>query len=278
MRTDLKDVVRRAILRTIHKSGIRQSDRKIAEEAQAYWGNTDQNNFRSNSHWRGDLGLSDEVWLELGKPHVCLLRNHLKIAGLKQPLRRIVEWGCGGGANAIHFAKEAHEYVGVDVSDASLAECQRNLNEVGYENFVPVLIEVAQPEDAVDAIHEACDLFLCTYVFELIPSPEYGQRLLKIAHHLLHPGGLAIIQIKYETHESHTRTRRWGYRSNIANMTTYPIEVFWQLTEEVGFKPQSVSLRPKDDLVHDERYAYFVLEKPKVRGPTTACELSEDCQ
>lgn len=86
-----------------------------------------------------------------------------------------------------------------------------------------------------------------------------------IAHRLLRPGGVALIQIKYETKESRTKPRRWGYRANLANMTTYPIDRFWELAAEVGFKPKALKLQPKQPLVNDERYAYFLLERPRAQ-------------
>jgi hypothetical protein len=76
-------------------------------------------------------------------------------------------------------------------------------------------------------------------------------------------GSIALIQIKYETHESRTKAPRWGYCTNLANMTTYPIDRFWELAVEAGFRPKAVSLQPKQPLINDERYAYFLLEKMK---------------
>lgn len=263
MSAAVRRIVTNLIIGAIQKSGLKQSEQVIAKDAQRYWENANQNNFRSNSHWRGDQGLEDEIWFELGKSHLSLLQEHLKAAGRSKPLDRVLEWGCGGGANAVHFARIASEFVGVEVSQDSLVECRKALDEIGYHGFIPVQIDVSDPEKAVDGLEATCDVFLCTYVFELIPSPEYGERLLKIALRLLRPGGIGFIQIKYETLASNTRGRRWSYRRNLANMTTYPIDRFWQLTEDLGFLPKSVVLRPTDRLVKDERYAYFIVEKPK---------------
>ena len=182
--------------------------------------------------------------------------------GLEQPAKRVVEWGCGGGANAVHFAREAEQFVGVDVSQASLDECGRQLNGEGLgDRWTPVLADVENPEAAAARI-EPCDLFLCVYVFELIPGPEYGERLLRIARDRLHPGGMALVQIKYATDDWRTRPRRWAYKLNLANTTTFRIEAFWQLAENCGLTPRAVTLVPEDRLVGDERYAYFLLMKP----------------
>lgn len=43
-------------------------------------------------------------------------------------------------------------------------------------------------------------------------------------------------------------------------MTAYRIEEFWELAERVGFVPELLELRPRDEL--DQRYAYFTLRRP----------------
>ena len=67
----------------------------------------------------------------------------------------------------------------------------------GLNNFRPILVGAKNPEVALAEMPGPCDLFLSTYVFELIPYPEYGVRLLKIARNMLAPAGIAVIQIKY---------------------------------------------------------------------------------
>jgi hypothetical protein len=67
----------------------------------------------------------------------------------------------------------------------------------GLRNFTEILIDASNPEASLARIKAPCDLFLSTYVFELLPCPEYGLRVLKIAHDLLAPDGMAIVQVKY---------------------------------------------------------------------------------
>lgn len=258
---NIQSLVSSVVRRGVRLSGLHQSENKIASDSQEYWSNAGECEFRTNSHWRGEGGLPDDTWDALGRIHMRLFDDLIGLTQLKKPLDRIVEWGCGGGANAIHFAKFTRQFIGVDVSQASLDECARNVAGVGCNNFVPVHVDVSRPEAATKLINGSCDLFLCTYVFELIPSPEYGVRLLSVARELLRPGGVALIQIKYQTVEARTRERRWGYRANLANMTTYPIHTFWELAEAVGLVPKAVTLQPKQPLVNEERYAYFLLTR-----------------
>ncbi len=244
--------------------GYRQSEDNLIEQSSKFWNETESSHYQSHSHWRGDDGISAEVWLELGKQHLCLFETFLKISGLETPFQRIVEWGCGGGSNAIHFAKMAHQYFGVDVSQASLSQCNRVLQDAGINNFLPIQINLAMPEEAAELIPKPCDFFLCTYVFELVPSQAYGKRIVDIAFRLLRPGGFAMIQIKYSTDEARTKSRMWGYKYNAANMTTYPIDRFWEITRAAGFEPLAVTIQPRQELVGDERYAYFFLRRPQV--------------
>lgn len=262
MRAIAAQILRRAGYGLLERAPVRQSDRSRAREAQRYWEDVNQQAFHSNSHWKGDKGISEDIWWQLGKAHIQLLRDHLKMQDKFLPVGRVIEWGCGGGANAVHFAPAAGTFVGVDISEASLAECKAVLHGAGCDNFLPVLTDVSDPENSIGSLIGTADVFLCTYVFELLPSQDFGQRILDIAYKVLRPGGLAIIQIKYETAERRTKSRKWGYRRNLANMTTYSIDGFWRRAESARFSPRSISLRPKDDLVDDERYAYFILDKP----------------
>jgi SAM-dependent methyltransferase len=237
--------------------GVQQSDRKLATDSQQYWTDADNDSWASYSHWEsGDVFAGKDLWAEIGRRHLTMFERGALVAGFDRPWGRVLEWGCGGGANAVHFAPYATEFVGVDVSQDSLRECARQVQATCDTPFKPLLIDVAEPETVL-AQTPTCDVFLCCYVFELFPTPEYGERVLRIARQLLRPGGLALVQIKYDTGHWTTKPRRRAYRTAVADMTTYPIHTFWELTQKCEFEPQSVELVPRNEL--DERYAYFLL-------------------
>lgn len=247
--------------RTAAGVGLRQTESRIAADAQDYWTRTDGARWRADSHWRdAEPFAGNDLWSEVGRRHLAMLERGARAVEFTRPWERVVEWGCGGGANAVHFAPRCAEFVGVDVSVETLAECGKQVEAASETPFRQVLVEVADPERAVAEIGpSSCDVFLCCYVFELIPTPEYGARLLRIAAELLAPGGLALIQIKYDEGRFWTRPRLRSYRSGVAEMTTYPIAGFWQLAEQCGLRPRSVELVPQNEL--DQRYAYFLLTK-----------------
>jgi SAM-dependent methyltransferase len=132
-----------------------------------------------------------------------------------------------------------------------------------------VLVPVDRPEAASELVGGQVDLFLCFYVFELLPSQEHARRVLEEAARLLRPGGLAVIQVKYQTRSPLTRSRTWAYRRGLASMTTFPIDVFWSLAEDCGFVPHSIRLVPRNHL--DARYAYYCLVRASgPAAPATA--------
>lgn len=249
--------VRGGLLRTLESVGVHRSEAAIEAAAQKYWS---ERHGGRGSHWEGTVRFAGgDLWTRIGLRHLGMLRRAYRMLDLAPETGTVVEWGCGGGANAVQIAPTAREFIGVDVSNDSLRECARQVAARCETPFRPVLVDVFDPEAALRHIDVPCDVFLCFYVFELIPSRGYGERLLRIAHEMLAPGGLALIQIKYDTGSWRTKPRRLAYRFNPGNMTTYPIHAFWQLAVRCGFEPQCVELVPKDEL--DERYAYFVLVK-----------------
>jgi SAM-dependent methyltransferase len=241
--------------------GRPQPESRLEREAHRFWNGRDDR-LRQFSHWQGSGIFSDaDRWNALGAQHLNLYQQFARMVGANAPMRRVVEWGCGGGANAVHFAPLTAEYVGVDIAQDNLAECARQLSKARHAAFIPVLIDTAAPEDACRQVPGPCDLFIATYVFEVLPTPEYGLRVLAIAHDLLAPGGLAMIHIKYAKDDWTTQPKRFAYRHNFTTMTTYRIDQFWIEAERIGFEPKAVTLVPRQPLNGNGDYAYFLLQK-----------------
>lgn len=261
---DVKGLLRDGMDLTLTRLGLDHPESRLDRDSQSYWNSTQKDgSWKSNSHWRDGSAFADgDTWLAVGEEHLALFDRFARAVQYDKPLGRVVEWGCGGGANAVHFAPRSQEFVGVDVTADTLSECERQVRTVCDTPFTPVLAEVADPESAALRVPRPCDLFLCFYVFELVPTPEYGLRLLRIAWELLADDGLAVVQIKYRTDSWRTRSRRRRYGSSTnASMTTYRIDEFWTAATQCGLRPQLITLVPKNAL--DERYAYFLLTKAK---------------
>jgi SAM-dependent methyltransferase len=241
--------------------GLTHSAGRLTRDASRYWSGERDDRLANDSHWRtGSKFEQTELWAAMGAEHVELFQRLRRTASEPPALKRIIDWGCGGGANAVHFAPLAQEFIGADINAGSIEECERQVAAACSTPFVKALIDIEHPEASARDIPRPCDLFLCLYVLELVPTQGYGLRLMRIAHDLLGPGGQAFVQIKYETGSWRTRPRRRGYRTAVAG-NTYRIEDFWTAMTRIGFRPAAVTLVPENNL--DERYAYFLLSKPE---------------
>jgi hypothetical protein len=236
-----------------------ETEEKLKKDAQQYWNAPNTDLLNSYSHWRGaGIFADDDRWLALGRNNLEIYQQFHRMTGATKSPRRIVEWGCGGGANAVHFAPLAETYIGIDVAPPSLQECARQLDAASCGNFKPVLIDAGAPETALTQITQKCDLFLTTYVFEVFPTPEYGLQVLRIARNLLNEGGMAIVQIRYTRDSWSSQPKCYAYKMHFAS-NTYRIEAFWEEAEKCGFVPHSVRLVPYDKVNSNTDYAYFLL-------------------
>jgi 2-polyprenyl-3-methyl-5-hydroxy-6-metoxy-1,4-benzoquinol methylase len=243
--------------------GFYDSEAKLAADNQDYWTRDYSNpNLAQDAHWKNNGRFEDhQRWLDLGKEHLDLIVNFSSIIKLQLPVKQIVEWGCGGGANAVHLAPLTEKFIGIDITSESLVECNKQVLEIGCKNFHPILINSSTPESVLrDEINEV-DLFICTYVYELFPSPTYGLTVLKLANKMLKAEGVALVHIRYNDGKTGLRSKRWGYKLHPYVMTTYTIEEFWEKSKELGFEPLGIHLKPQQPLVNDHNYAYFFLKK-----------------
>ena len=100
---------------------------------------------------------------------------------LKYTVRRILDYGCGDGANAPMLAAtfKAEHVMGVDISDASIALAR-------HENYADGILFQCTTEWAPDG---TIDLAFTNGVFHHIPPSEREQCLIAIRR-ALHPNGL----------------------------------------------------------------------------------------
>ena len=241
------------------------TDERLAKDSTEVWRDLTDQKWKANSHWKDGLATHHrpghhlpELFDSIGRDHLALFDRLSKVIDGPVSFGKVVEWGCGGGANAVAFGPRANEFVGVDVVSDNLVECERQTRSVCDTPFQRVLIDAEAPEVAVEKIGAAtCDLFLCLYVLEAVPSPAYGLRILEIGRELLGDTGVAMVQIKYQNADRTTLPRRRGYKRNMSMMTSYAIDEFWLAAQDLGFRPEVVHLVPRNEF--DDRYAYFLL-------------------
>lgn len=242
------------------------SEKKLATDNQNYW-NRDYSNpiLAQDAHWKNNGIFKDnQRWLSLGKEHLELILKYSSVLDFNFPVKKIVEWGCGGGANAIHFAPLTEKFVGIDITSESLAECGAQVLECGFNNFQPILIDATDPESVLSENIDNADLFISSYVFELFPSPEYGLKVLGLANKMLRNDGIAFIHIRYNDGRKELKSKHYGYKLHPYLMTNYTLEEFWEKVKNYGFQPLGIFLTPSQPLVRDGSYAYYFLKKKVV--------------
>jgi cyclopropane fatty-acyl-phospholipid synthase-like methyltransferase len=197
-----------------NKLGFYDSEAKLAADNQDYWAKDYSNpNLAQDAHWKNNGKFEDhQRWLNLGKEHLEMIVNFSSIINLQLPVKQIVEWGCGGGANAVHFAPVAEKFIGIDITPESLEECNKQILEIGCNNFNPVLINSSTPESVLKEKINEVDLFICTYVYELFPSPAYGLKVLKLASKMLKNKGIALVHIRYNNEKKGLKSKHRGYK------------------------------------------------------------------
>lgn len=230
----------------------------LAAAAQQYWSaSAAEDDKRDLSHWKGSGRWADEEgWRRIGEDHFDLYRSLLRLADRNEPARSMIEWGPGGGANAVRFGREISRIYGVDISEPNLGQCRREVEATGHDGFVPVPIDAADPEGVLARIGEKVDLFLCTAVYQHFPGKEYGVRVTRLAHQLLADGGAAIIQTRYDDGNPIFAPKSRDYQANAIVFTSYRIEEFWRVAVDAGFHPLAVVIRPSVN------YAFYLLSKP----------------
>lgn len=221
-------------------------DEKTIDQAARFWAATDQQILREVSHWAGHGKCTDlSVWTGIGRHNFERFQRLHRMAG-GPAIRSVVDWGCGGGANAVAFCArlDLDRYHGVDVWEATLAECERQLSAAGHgAKFHPTLVPVDNPETVLDEVTEPVDFFISTAVYQFFPSVEYGAHVTRVAHQLLKPGGLALLQIKYRQEpSSKASSPPPDYASKPAAYTLYGLEEFWRLAVTCGFEPLGLYL------------------------------------
>ena len=246
---------------------IRFPNNKIINECFDFWSRHDSNikatlptgltaSQRDFSHWLGEgRWKNHKKWFEIGEQHYKMFKELVSISNCNLSFDTMIEWGPGGGSNAIAFSRKFQTYYGVDISVANLMECEKQLQKNNYKGFRQVLFNDLNDKILIDIIHEPVSFFLSTAVFQHFPSKEYGARVLKIIYQILDNNGIALIQIRYDNGSSLFRDKKINYTKNVATFTSYKIDEFWDLLIELGFSPLLCKLNTENN------YAYYFIQK-----------------
>jgi SAM-dependent methyltransferase len=139
-----------------------------------------------------------------GEQHVDAILGILRTElGADGAPARALDFGCGVGRLAIPLAARCGQVVGVDVSEAMLAEAERNAVEAGAANvaFLP-------SDDSLSRVDGTFDLLHSHIVFQHIP-PARGVRIFAAMLERLRPGGFGAVHFTYG--KELPPVRRLGY-------------------------------------------------------------------
>jgi hypothetical protein len=201
----------------------------------------DEDYRRDMSHWRGHGRWADDKWAAIGASTVAAIHRAATALGRDVPAGPLLEWGPGGGANLVAFARISQRLYGADISMKNLAECARLLAEFDPSpEFRPILVG-DDPIAVADAIDEPIELFVSTAVFQHFPTREYGGEVLRAITKVLAPGALGCVQIRYDNGTPKYLQKQDDYFARHVTFTSYPLDGFWDLIKSVGLEPLDIS-------------------------------------
>jgi SAM-dependent methyltransferase len=99
----------------------------------------------------------------------------------------VLDYGCGVGRTLVPFAQRVARVVGLDVSDAMLAEARRNCDERSLGN-----VTLARADDSLSSLSGVFDLVHSLLVFQHVEVTR-GERVLAALVERLTPGGIGAL-------------------------------------------------------------------------------------
>lgn len=197
-------------------------------------------------------------FFQSGSAHVelvlSLIRRHLD-AEFKP--RRALDFGCGVGRLVLPLARHCSRVVGVDISEAMLAEARGNCEAAGLGN-----IALAISDDALSRVEGTFDFIHSFIVFQHIP-PRRGLRIISALIDRLEPQGVGALHVTFSFEAS--PWRRWldwarktvplfhgainlikgrPYSYPLMQMNVYPLNALFRLLHEKAC--DHVCTRPTD--------------------------------
>lgn len=106
-------------------------------------------------------------------------------------MRNVLDFGCGVGRILIPMAKQCESAVGIDISEAMLAEARENSIKEGVKNIL-----LLQGDAALPSISQKFDLVHSFIVLQHIP-PRRGEVIIRQLLDLVAAGGVAALHVTY---------------------------------------------------------------------------------
>lgn len=144
-----------------------------------------------------------ERFFQSGHDHVEKVWNEIEQHfGIELKPERSLDYGCGVGRVLIPLAEKSKNIVGVDISQAMLAEAQKNCEERGIEN-----IELVDSGTFMNAEADRYDLVHSFIVLQHI-APRIGLEIIRGMLSRLQEGGVGMIHVTFRDSSPRSRALR----------------------------------------------------------------------
>ncbi len=167
---------------------------------------------------------------------------------------RILDVGCGSGANTIHFAQQGYQrVVGLDPGESVLQIAEDKLRDAGdLDNCKFCVADITKRTEFDDGYF---DVILSTHVFQKIEEYDAG---LQEIRRLLKPAGTFYITIPSSTEKFSTWL--WNYMKEKGI-----IRALWDIRWLLAWTSPYVLLTRKEDRKNENRWDISTMEDIVVR-------------
>jgi ubiquinone/menaquinone biosynthesis C-methylase UbiE len=165
-----------------------------------------------------------------------------------------LEWGCGGGANAVELCKKFKKIFLVDISEQSIAACKERLESAGVSNFEFIHLSTLRDFEKLKNIR--VDAIFSTAVFQHFPSKEYAREVLLEMSKILSSKGFIMIQVRQVIEAELPKEKVMQYAKEAIVAITFSGDEFCGYLAHAGF------LKKYTSELYQSDYLYCFAIKP----------------
>ncbi len=159
---------------------------------------------------RDDAHYWDAYYARVGGPGLPSQFATFVAGELDRP-HRIVEFGCGNGRDAMFFAAQGHQIVGIDGAESAIKHCEESARALGREaTFLTLRLDDPGLVDAVPG-WDGPTLVYARFFLHAITEQEQ-EAFLGCAHRLTRPGDLMAVEFRTTRDRTGTKVTERHYR------------------------------------------------------------------
>jgi len=244
---------------------VMKSDSSLGQEAGQYWNlSRYDERVQDQSHWCGSARWDRRRWLAYGDFHGSLVNRFLREHASADYTGRLdeknaLDWGCGGGANLRALCGIFGHATGIDVSAATVAQCEKQLRLLGIENFTTRCFPADLPGTVLEQLGPASfDFVFSAAVFQHFPSRDYSLRVLEVMEMLMKSSACGLIQVRYDDGSDKLRQKEDDYARNVIYMTSFTSD---ECTGQLNASGFTLFSSDRDLDRPEDRHEYFFFRK-----------------